>query len=76
MKQLKQEAARLQRLIRLTELPLYVGIKRTVIGELIARGEFPKPVPITDSGRAFAWLESDIIAWQNSRIAKRNSVAA
>jgi prophage regulatory protein len=76
MREQKQTAPRLQRLIRLTELPLYVGIKRTVIAELITRGEFPKPVPISDSGRAVAWLESDIIAWQNSRIAKRNSVAA
>ncbi|MEI9805358.1 MAG: AlpA family phage regulatory protein [Pseudolabrys sp.] len=76
MKQQQQEAPRLQRMIRLSELPLYVGIKRTVIGELITRGEFPKPVPISDSGRAVAWLETDIITWQNSRIAKRNSVAA
>jgi len=66
----------LQRMIRLTELPLYVGIKRTVIGELIARGEFPKPISLSDGGRAVAWLETDIIAWQNSRIAKRNSAAA
>jgi predicted DNA-binding transcriptional regulator AlpA len=43
---------------------------------LIKTGEFPKPVPLSDSGRAIAWLETDLIAWQNARIAARNAEAA
>lgn len=67
---------RLNRLIRLAELPLYVGLQRTQIAYLIDIGEFPRPVPLSDSGRAVAWLESDIIAWQGQRVAKRDEVAA
>jgi prophage regulatory protein len=67
---------RLNRMFRLRDLPQFVGLRRTQIGELIKAGEFPKPVPLSESGRAIAWLEQDLIAWQNARIAARNSVAA
>jgi prophage regulatory protein len=65
----------LQRMIRLRELSQFVGLRRTQIGELIKVGEFPKPVPLSDGGRAVAWLESDLVAWQNARIAARNDAA-
>jgi prophage regulatory protein len=70
-----KEPARLNRFIRLAELPLYAGLQRTQIQTLIKAGEFPKPIPLTDSGRAVAWSEADIIAWQASRLAKRDSAA-
>ncbi len=63
----------LNRMYRLAELPLFVGLKRTQIGEMMKTGQFPRPVPLNNSGRAVAWLESDLIAWQNSRIVARNS---
>jgi prophage regulatory protein len=63
---------RLNRMFRPRELPQFVGLRRTQIGELIKTGEFPKPVPLSDSGRAIAWLEQDLIAWQNARISVRN----
>jgi prophage regulatory protein len=66
---------RLNRMFRLRDLPQFVGLRRTQIGELIKSGEFPKPVPLSDGGRAVAWLETDLIAWQNARIAVRNAVA-
>lgn len=69
------DTLQLQRMFRLRDLPEYVGLKRTVISELIKAGQFPHPVPLNDSGRAVAWLEADLIAWQSSRIARRNSVA-
>jgi predicted DNA-binding transcriptional regulator AlpA len=49
-----------------------VGLKRTQIQELIARGEFPRPVPLSDSGRAIGWLEHELVAWQQRRLAKRD----
>ena len=63
---------KLQKLIRKSELPQYTGLRRTTISELIADGKFPKPVPLTDEGRAQAWLESEVMAWQAVRIAKRD----
>ena len=69
------EPNRLNRMYRLRELPQFVGLRRTQIGELIKAGQFPKPIPLSDGGRAVAFLESDLIAWQNARIAVRNSEA-
>jgi prophage regulatory protein len=67
---------KLNRLFRLSELPQFTGLRRTQIGELIKAGEFPKPIKLSESGRAIAWLEADLITWQNSRIAARNMEAA
>lgn len=67
---------RLNRMYRLRELPQYVGLRRTQIGELMRAGEFPRPVPLSDNGRAMAWFEHELIAWQAQRLAKRESSAA
>jgi prophage regulatory protein len=63
----------LNRMFRLRDLPQFVGLRRTQIGELIKTGEFPKPIPLSDTGRAVAWLEADLLAWQNARISARNA---
>jgi prophage regulatory protein len=70
------EPNRLNRMYRLRELPQFVGLRRTQIGELIKAGQFPKPIQLSDGGRAVAWLEADLIAWQHARIAARNTEAA
>ena len=41
--------------------------------ELIKRGEFPKPISLSDSGRAKGWLESEILVWQAKRLATRDA---
>jgi predicted DNA-binding transcriptional regulator AlpA len=61
---------------RLRELPQFVGLRRTQIAELAKAGKFPKPIPLSDGGRAVAWLEANLISWQNARIAARNAEAA
>jgi prophage regulatory protein len=66
----------LNRLYRLGELPQFVGLRRTQIGEMVKAGQFPKPISLSPSGRAVAWLETDLIAWQASRIAARAQEAA
>lgn len=66
----------LNRLYRLKDVEHFAGLKRTQIAELVKAGVFPKPVPLSDSGRAVAWLEHELIAWQTSRIAARNGKAA
>jgi len=67
-------APRLQRVVRLADLTAYVGLRRTQIEVLISQGRFPKPVRIGD--RAMAWMESDLIAWQQARIAERDASAS
>ena len=65
------EAKPLHRIVRLRDLPAFVGLQRTAIAELIERGEFPRPVPLSDTGRAKGWLEHELIAWQQNRLAAR-----
>jgi predicted DNA-binding transcriptional regulator AlpA len=67
------EHKQLNRMFRIRDLPQFVGLRRTQIGELIKAGEFPEPIPLSDSGRAVAWLEADLISWQSARIASRNA---
>jgi prophage regulatory protein len=66
------EKPRLLRMVRLSELPDFVGLHRSQIFALIADGEFPKPVKLSDGGRANGWLEHELIDWQQKRIAKRD----
>jgi prophage regulatory protein len=61
------------RLIRERDLPAYAGLKRTQISELIKRGEFPRPIKLTESGRAKAWLEEELLLWQLRRLASRDA---
>jgi prophage regulatory protein len=61
----------LHKVIRLRDLPNYVGLGRTQVEQLIAEGRFPKPVKL--STRRIAWLESEIVAWQQLRIAERDN---
>jgi prophage regulatory protein len=63
----------LQRVYRSSELPAFCGLQRTQIAELIAVGQFPRPVPLSDTGRAVGWLESDLVLWQAKRIAARDA---
>jgi len=60
-----------QRIYRSRDLPSVTGLQRTLIGEMVKRGEFPRPIPLSDSGRAVGWLESDVVEWQKARAAKR-----
>jgi prophage regulatory protein len=66
----------LVRIIRKRDLPNYCGLQRTQVEELIKLGQFPKPIPLSDSGRAVGWLESELALWQASRIAARAEAEA
>jgi prophage regulatory protein len=63
---------RLHRIVRRRELPQFVGLQKTQIDELIKRGEFPKPISLSDNGRAVGWVEDELAAWQRQRLAKRD----
>lgn len=62
------------RLIRRREVERLTGLCRSAIYLHIARGVFPKPVPIAN--RAVAWVEAEVTAWVRSRIAHRDAAEA
>ena len=63
------EQQSLHKIIRAAKLPDFTGLQRTQIDALIQRGEFPKPVKLSE--RRKGWLESEVVAWQQARIAAR-----
>ena len=53
-------------ILRRQQVEKRVGLSRSTIYTKIAAGEFPAPIAL--GARAVGWLESDIIAWIESRI--------
>ncbi len=60
----------IMRLLRKSDVEKKVGLKQTTISLMVARGEFPKPMKI--SQRIIAWLESDIDEWIQAKVGKDN----
>lgn len=60
-----------KRLLRMPALEDRLGCKKSKIYELIARGELPRPVKIDGCS---TWLEHEIDAFIDARIAERGAV--
>jgi prophage regulatory protein len=63
-------------IIRKPELARYVGLRHSVIADMITKGKFPRPMRLNPDGRAVGWLSSEIAAWQRARAAERDNAAA
>lgn len=66
----------LQRIYRKSDLPAFVGMRRTAIERLIKEGKFPRPFKLNDYGNAVAWTEAELIQWQNKWLAERGREVA
>lgn len=55
-------------LLRRSDVEARTGLARATIYNLVRAGKFPPPIPLTESGRAVGWLESDINQYLRSRI--------
>jgi prophage regulatory protein len=53
------------RIMRRPDVEFAVGLKRSAIYSMMAKGRFPSPVKIGE--RAVGWRQSAITAWINSR---------
>ena len=58
-----------ERFLPMREVLHRVSLSRSQIYRLMAAGTFPKRVPLGSTRKAH--LESEIIAWQDARIAER-----
>ncbi len=56
------------RFLPLREVLARTSLSRSTIYRLVSDGTFPKPIAL---GARVAWLESEIVAWQEARIAER-----
>jgi prophage regulatory protein len=55
------------RTLRLRDVETKVGLRRSTIYSLAQQGQFPKPIKL--SVHASGWLESELDAWLNERLA-------
>jgi prophage regulatory protein len=62
-----------QKIMRTKDAIAFSGLGKSQFYKAIDRGEFPKPIKITDSGRATAFLTSELDEWLASRVAARDS---
>ncbi|HVX56368.1 MAG TPA: AlpA family phage regulatory protein [Candidatus Saccharimonadales bacterium] len=62
----------LHKIVLRSKLVQYSGLGRTQTDKLIAEGRFPRPVKL--SARRIGWLEQELIAWQQDRLAERDRV--
>jgi len=61
--------------IKMKELVKVVGISRSYIYALQARGDFPLPIRLVEGGRSTGYLRSEINDWLEDRIkASRKNV--
>ena len=65
------KTAGLRRILRLPEVEAVTGLKRSQIYEDILDGRFPAPVPLGE--RAVGWIEDEVAAWLDARIAERDA---
>lgn len=50
-------------LLRYPDIEARYGLARTVVKELVAQGDFPKPRLLHPNGRVRVWLEEEVSAW-------------
>jgi prophage regulatory protein len=62
------------RLIRLREVMQKTGLSRSYVYDLSKKGQFPKPLKLTE--RSSAWIESEVQAWIDGRIKQREEMGA
>jgi len=58
------------KLLKRTDITSNLGLSRSHMYALIQKGEFPKPIKLSE--RSSAWLESEVQDWVESRIASRD----
>lgn len=65
----------METLIRATDVERRTGLKKSKLYQLMAVGDFPKPIKLTE--RSVAWPESEVTDWIRAKItASRQGEAA
>lgn len=63
-----------EKFLRLSDVVQTTGIPRSSIYDLMGKEGFPRPVQL--SARSVAWRETEIAAWQRSKIEARDGGTA
>jgi prophage regulatory protein len=60
----------LQKILPRPEVEQALGIPRSTLYDMIARGQFPRPIKV--SRRRVGWVAAEVAAFQAKRIAERD----
>ena len=59
-----------RRVLRTKQVLEYCGISRTTLHRLLTKGDFPKPIHLSDGGLP-AWIVNELDAWIEERMKAR-----
>lgn len=62
------------RILRWPDVHQLIGLSRSQVHKLVARGQFPQPIKL--GMRASGWLEADLLAWVEVRLKDRETACA
>jgi predicted DNA-binding transcriptional regulator AlpA len=62
----------LRRILRKPAVLEATGYRATQLDLLVSQGKFPRPIRLSEGGRAMGWFEDEIIAYQEARAAERD----
>ena len=62
------------RILRRREVCDRIGLRRSALYQAMKEGRFPASVPL--GPRAVGWLDSEVTAWLQERVAERNAGGA
>jgi prophage regulatory protein len=60
------------RLLRIKQVQQLTSLSKSYIYQLCNQNQFPKSIPLVKGGTAVAWVESEILAFIESRIKARD----
>ena len=65
-------------ILRWSDIKKVTGLGRTTVHSMVRQGKFPKPIKLSENGRASGWISSEVQKWLDSRLAARdkNKLAA
>ena len=63
----------LQKVLKATQVAIYINTCKSQVYKLVKQGRFPKPIKLGERGSG--WLTSEIDAWLQSRVDIRDEDA-
>ncbi|MDA9357540.1 AlpA family phage regulatory protein [Candidatus Thioglobus sp.] len=64
----------LQKVLKATQVAIYINTCKSQVYKLVKQGRFPKPIKLGDRGSG--WLLSEVDAWLQSRVDSRDEEVA
>lgn len=71
---MKSNTHQIDPILRRKDVTEAVSLSSSTIYAMVAKGNFPRPIKLSNGGRASGWLLSEINTWKQSRLAERDGL--